>query len=44
MAATDRLVNDIDDAVEWPLGGGKGREVVSGSMIFMEGLKLVMKC
>jgi len=44
IAATDRLVDDIDDAVEWPLGGVKGRQVVSRSMIVAEGFKLVLKC
>ena len=36
IAATNRLIDDIDDAVEWPLGGVKGRQVVSRSMIFAE--------
>ena len=44
IAATNRLIDDIDDAVERPLGGVKGRQVVSGSMIFAEGFELVMKC
>ena len=40
IAATNRLIDDIDDAVEWPLGGVKGRQVVSRSMIFAEAFKL----
>jgi len=44
IAATNGLIDDIDDAVKWPLGGAKGRHVFSGSMIFAEGFELVMKC
>jgi len=43
IAATDRLVDDVDDAVEGPLGSAKGRQVVSGSIIFAEVFKGVMK-
>jgi hypothetical protein len=44
IAATDRLVDDIDDAVEWPLGNMKRGKVISRSMIFAEVVKLAMKC
>ena len=44
IAAANRLIDDIDDAVERPLGGVKGRQLVSRSMVFVEGFELVMKC
>jgi hypothetical protein len=44
IAATNRLVDHIDDAVERPLENVKRRQVVSRSTIFAEVFKLAMKC
>jgi len=44
IAATDRFVDYIDDAVVRPSGGVKHRQLVSRSMVFMEGFELVLKC
>jgi hypothetical protein len=44
ITATNWLIDDIDDAVKWPLDGAKGRQFLSSSMIFAEGFELVMKC
>ena len=42
IAATNRLVDHIDDAIERPLGGVKGRQVVSWSVICADVLKSVV--
>jgi hypothetical protein len=44
IAATNRLVDDIDDAVAWPLGSLKVRQFVSRSTILAKAFKLALQC